>query len=605
VKGGNVQRERFGIVFVHGLFSSERTWERFERLVKSDAELTQFVPLADFTYWSPRIRINRLRRIPDLDTVADHLRTYLDNDVRDFRTIVLVAHSMGGLVVQRYLSRMIIAGRGAELARIRSIVMFACPNDGTVMAEAFARYVRGWKHPQIEELRVLNKQVFEARQLVVERVVFADRIASDRCPIEITACVGEIDNIVRAETGKGVFRKTAIVPGDHFSLIQPDSHRHRSYLVLKNQLSAVSRSANEALDASTGVAPWTKRAIVDQHRLFGIDGAVARIGSWLENPDGDWLISIFGAGGAGKTTLAYEAVKRHAHAAGFANVAWVSARSSYLAADGQVERDERVQYYWRELLLDIASQLPLTDKVVAALAERQFAHQMRTLAAREKCLIVIDNMESVVDSRYAIRYLHDERIIRPHKVVITTRDSAASQFVSVRQLRWDRLQNEAAHEFAKYLASDDPAFQLDSNDLDRITDYSGGLPLVIKIMIRLCLDRGQSVAEVIDRLRKRSQGSSGLGAFLYDEGLAALQQRVGEKTASDLMNVFCSRSVGQAVELEEFYLGSGIASRDEFDEAKAAAARLALITPSRGNTLFSVHSLLREFMCNDGTNDLV
>ena len=50
---------------------------------------------------------------------------------REGTKIVLVTHSQGGLIVQRYLARRLASGHGEELRRIRRIVMYACPNNGS------------------------------------------------------------------------------------------------------------------------------------------------------------------------------------------------------------------------------------------------------------------------------------------------------------------------------------------------------------------------------------------------------------------------------------------------------------------------------------------
>ena len=90
-----------------------------------------FVAALPFGYATSLVSPNPLRRIPTFDTVADSLKEFLETEAEGFRRLVLVGHGQGGLVVQRYLARMLGAGRGRELAQIRRIVLFACPNSGS------------------------------------------------------------------------------------------------------------------------------------------------------------------------------------------------------------------------------------------------------------------------------------------------------------------------------------------------------------------------------------------------------------------------------------------------------------------------------------------
>jgi pimeloyl-ACP methyl ester carboxylesterase len=118
-------------VFVHGLFSSAVTWDSLVSLLENDDEIKESYDLKRFQYSTPKWKIRPTRRIPDFDTVAGSLSTFLDVECAEYRNVVFVAHSQGGLLVQRFLSQMLADGRGRELARISRVVLLACPNNGS------------------------------------------------------------------------------------------------------------------------------------------------------------------------------------------------------------------------------------------------------------------------------------------------------------------------------------------------------------------------------------------------------------------------------------------------------------------------------------------
>lgn len=345
---------------------------------------------------------------------------------------------------------------------------------------------------------------------------------------------------------------------------------------------------------------WTKRAVVDHEELFGIDESLDRLRTYLANPDGDWLISIFGAGGAGKTTLAYELVKRHAQSIGFRRIAWVSAKSNRLDQRARLYQEARSTRLWRELVTELADQLGLEVEPVATEVMAQFARAVGALDPDERCLIVIDNLESVEDAERAIEYIERERIVRPHKVILTTRESARRYSGHVREVRWDRLTDDAARQFATYLAHDEPELSFRRADLDHVAAASEGVPLLIRLIMRLAIFERLPVGSVSERLRRRTGELGGvLAQYLYADSLTALQARVGSAAAVRLMNVFCYRVSGEAFERDDFHRLSRIVDRREFDTALAAACNLSLIRTFDGNRQFTVHALLREFLCAD------
>jgi hypothetical protein len=230
----SVADDRVGLVFVHGFLSGPEVWEPFQRIIAEDPELG-FVKALPFKYSSQKFSLSPLRSIPPYEVIADSLMGYLEVEASAYRNVVLVSHSQGGLIVQRYLHRMLSEGRGLELERIRQIVLFACPNAGSEIALSMRRKWMS-NNAQEKQLRPLNLAVTEAHATVVNRVVHAVEVRADTCPIPIAAYAGETDNIVVAASAQSVFRDKGVLPGDHFQIIRPDGAGHRSYTTLKKKL---------------------------------------------------------------------------------------------------------------------------------------------------------------------------------------------------------------------------------------------------------------------------------------------------------------------------------------------------------------------------------
>ncbi|MCT9105406.1 hypothetical protein N4G69_07150 [Streptomyces mirabilis] len=228
--------ERLCVVFVHGFTSNVTVWDPFVQLIAQDDDLKFVTPLA-FPYATPWVSLNPFRRIPSIDTVAGGLKEFLDTETEGFQHLMLVGHSQGGLVVQRYLASMLSAGHGHELSRrIRRVVLFACPNTGSGIGLSLRRWLLPF-HQQERQLRPFNEEVARTQSTVISQVVHARETTTHACPIPFAVYGGMEDNIVSPASSIGAFHDAAaFLPGDHFTIVKPDSHRHSSYTAMKRHL---------------------------------------------------------------------------------------------------------------------------------------------------------------------------------------------------------------------------------------------------------------------------------------------------------------------------------------------------------------------------------
>jgi pimeloyl-ACP methyl ester carboxylesterase len=245
-----------GVVFVHGFLSKTKAWQHFTRLIREDRQLNS-VRIRLFPYRTSLYSPHPLHRIPSIRDVADSLATYLDDVAGEFDHLVLVSHSQGGLVVQRYLARTLGAGRGSELRRIRRVVMFACPNNGSELLRS-ARRILLRRNPQNAELHSLNAEVIEAQGVVINRVVNAAENGSSSWRIPIMAYAATSDNVVRPESARSVFPDAGSLPGDHFTIIRPKSPDDGAYTALRRQLLTAIEDAQSPREGASPVQGGTE-----------------------------------------------------------------------------------------------------------------------------------------------------------------------------------------------------------------------------------------------------------------------------------------------------------------------------------------------------------
>ncbi|GAA3249461.1 hypothetical protein GCM10010532_095640 [Dactylosporangium siamense] len=221
------------VVLVHGLFSSNATWDNMTRLIAADRDLGR-VRTALCDYPSPRFQLNPLRRIPDFYDLAESLRTFLRSDLAAYDHLFLVTHSQGGLVAQRMIAR--ASAETDLLARIRGVMMIACPNDGSELALAMRKYAFFWRHPQERELRPFNRENKDARRVIQQYIARRndDPVGSPRIPFSTYS--GMSDNVVKGVSAWAEFGEIGAFPGDHSSVVRPQHAGERVYVALRGHL---------------------------------------------------------------------------------------------------------------------------------------------------------------------------------------------------------------------------------------------------------------------------------------------------------------------------------------------------------------------------------
>jgi pimeloyl-ACP methyl ester carboxylesterase len=236
------------VILIHGIFSSPNTWDKLHANWADDPELSAFT-VHRFGYESPKLpRIGALTRIPDYDSIAQSLRPFLSVHARE-GDISFVTHSQGGLILLRFLAWMLNEGRGRELARVRSLTTLACPHEGSDFLASVRALVGRRFNPQAEELKIFDRSVAASRRTVQNQIVHASTVSDRECPIPLHVYGGSSDNIVKQVPAQGTFPDTAMLPGDHFNILDPAHPGSLTAAVVKHHLlqdTAESRAATSA-----------------------------------------------------------------------------------------------------------------------------------------------------------------------------------------------------------------------------------------------------------------------------------------------------------------------------------------------------------------------
>lgn len=256
------------IVLVHGFRGSAKlTWGKFPALIETDPDL----PVLRGLSWG--YETGFFNRCSGIGRVGEQLVTELAAGPSRSSEIVVVGHSVGGLVILQAITKEMI-DRGAlknPASRIARIALFATPLDGQLVRQLlrgiiaspiglFARLVL--RNRQLQELYSI-KLVNNLRREVIDRIYLKSPTGDTESGrhIQIHTFVADQDRVVTEDSVKAWFRSPpprALQDTDHNSIKLPPDRRDLRYRVLADILEDL-------------ISPWFHKLIALATDRFGRD----------------------------------------------------------------------------------------------------------------------------------------------------------------------------------------------------------------------------------------------------------------------------------------------------------------------------------------------
>ena len=227
--------KRSAIVFIHGFTgNASTTWDTFIHTLLGDNRLSEWDVYS--IGYSSRFVIDLpiWKTDPQLDVCATGFRTKLTHPPLDkYGAVAVVAHSMGGLVVQRALLDDL-----SVREKVSHVVLFGTPSGGLKKA-GFGRLLKKQMADMSEGGAFIHKLRDDWNSWFGRGTTFAFK-----------AVAGSEDGFVPAVSSLMVFedRHREVVPGNHMDIVHPTTTCHPSYEVLFKALSGggTVRSAAES-----------------------------------------------------------------------------------------------------------------------------------------------------------------------------------------------------------------------------------------------------------------------------------------------------------------------------------------------------------------------
>src|SRR5215469_1906971 len=203
------EKNPVAVLFVHG-FSGDptKTWGNFPTLLMGDKRLSGWDVLSLGYHTGLSLDIVGIWRAdPGLASLAELLVTRAGLEpLKRYAGLAVIAHSMGGLVVQRA-----IVDDSALRSRVGYVLLFGTPSAGLKKASFF----KFWK-PQLKDMADDGDFIKDLRTRWTREIV-------DRPTFKLYATAGDEDQFVPPESSVLPFDadQRRVVRGDHLSIVKP------------------------------------------------------------------------------------------------------------------------------------------------------------------------------------------------------------------------------------------------------------------------------------------------------------------------------------------------------------------------------------------------
>jgi len=296
----------------------------------------------------------------------------------------------------------------------------------------------------------------------------------------------------------------------------------------------------------------------------------------------EYLVTIDGIGGIGKSALALETAYRYLRQyealleeERFGAIIWTSAKSSVLTADGIAPR-QQITRTLDDIYTTVAVVLERED-ITRARPEEQDELVTKALT-QQRTLLIVDNLETV-DDEQVNAFLRE--LPAPTKAIVTTRHRIDVAY-PVRLTGMPKEDGLAliAQECAK------KGVTLTETEMERLYDRTGGVPLAITWSVAQ-MGYGYGVEAVLRRL---GEPTGDIARFCFEEAITRIHDTAAYRLliALSLFSTDASReALGYVADLPAL----------DRDDGLVALEKLSLV--NRESDRFSALPLTREYALQD------
>jgi esterase/lipase superfamily enzyme len=222
------------LVMVHGYNSSnDKAWGKFPEIIKAEKDKA----FLGFNVLRYGYGSNACRNEVDISDRGDGLRSVLSDELKQYDGMIIMGHSIGGLVAMHGLIKLAKAHQ-RDLERIPVTVMtFGTPYSGVQGAELLGNMAFVCTDKQADAVTVFNRSLMELK--VDWFSYFGNN--EPKYQVTIKPFYGPADRLVFQDNACGPFPGCEqVVDGEnHVMIVKPSDTNHSAYTKLRVQVDSM------------------------------------------------------------------------------------------------------------------------------------------------------------------------------------------------------------------------------------------------------------------------------------------------------------------------------------------------------------------------------
>jgi pimeloyl-ACP methyl ester carboxylesterase len=242
----NSKNSDSAVIFIHGLGGSYWTWKKFSNHLSNTWEESSSFGLEYDEYYQDGGFLNKIpiikyllkiRQIiigPSIEVLSTHLKTAIDEKCDEYENVIIIAHSMGGLVARKYILNLIADTK--SLGKIKGLITYATPHYGSKWANYYLLLcyyiirIFSRDSQQISQISTTGEFINELNKKWSAYNI-DDKIAFYRV-------YGLMDWVVNAESSSYIMDSYAkpVANKGHFNIIKPRRKKDTAFMVTYNYL---------------------------------------------------------------------------------------------------------------------------------------------------------------------------------------------------------------------------------------------------------------------------------------------------------------------------------------------------------------------------------
>ena len=235
------------VLFIHGFTGNEDTWMNsngiyFPEMLSEDEDIKENFDLAYFSYYSHLIDSTKLKltnnflnmlfnkkrkkneKNIDIKSISKYVESYIRYNSKEYSNIILIAHSMGGLISKSYILNELLE---FKQTKVKMFISLAVPHDGSNWANLGKLIIKN--NIQIADLEPLSTIIKELNSQWINQTSLPKTVYF----------LGEYDTVVPKtssvsyETGKS---EIVYCLEDHLSISKPETEDDLVFKAVKELL---------------------------------------------------------------------------------------------------------------------------------------------------------------------------------------------------------------------------------------------------------------------------------------------------------------------------------------------------------------------------------